>query len=178
MPPSCTIAWSHDQLGQDKHWKWKYLYFLFGTSHLFLSLSLFSLSLCCSNWQLVHSVTCPRVKGQVPSALPCHTLSLRVSVCVLVCAHIFDRVSYYLTHLLDLSCSLTQMHLKEQGRFYSTHSNWLTFLMDYIISLVTLFHLVPLRQMAVFKNKPEHLTFLSSIQPLRHNLIIVHKHSM
>ncbi len=77
----CTIAWSPDQLGQDKHWKWKYLFFLFGTSHLFLSLSLFSLSLCCSNRQLVHTVTCPGVKGQVPSALPYHTLSLRVRVC-------------------------------------------------------------------------------------------------
>jgi len=38
--------------------------------------------------------------------------------------------------------------------------------MDYIISLLALFHLVPLRQMSVFKNKPEHLTFLSSIQPV------------
>lgn len=107
------------------------------------------------------------MKGQVPSALPCHTLSLRVGECVLVCAHTVEHVSYYLAHLLELSCSLTQMHLKEQGHFYSTH-NWPTFLMDYIISLVTLFHLVLLHQMAVFKNKSEHLTFLSSVQPLRY----------
>lgn len=40
--------------------------------------------------------------------------------------------------------------------------------MDYIISLLALFHLVPLHQIAVFKNKPEHLTFLSSIQPVRY----------